>query len=76
MQFRLKDEYGVETQISYLPYECSSWIEGDLKQFKKPTNSLLAKDALDRPIVLFSSAWEKQYAQTQNPKMQFKDIHF
>ncbi len=74
MQFRLKDEYGVETTISYLPFECSSWVEGDLNSFKKPTNAILALDALERPIVLFSSAWEKQYAQSQNPKLTFKDI--
>jgi peptide chain release factor 3 len=74
MQYRLKDEYGVETSITYLPYECSSWIEGDISGFKKPTNAMLAKDAQERPIVLFSSSWEKQYAQSQNPKVIFKDI--
>lgn len=74
MQFRLKDEYGVDTTITYLPFECSSWIEGDIKTFKKPTNSLLALDGLERYIVLFSSNWEKQYAQSQNPKFKFKDI--
>jgi peptide chain release factor 3 len=74
MQYRLKDEYGVETSITYLPFECSAWLEGDLKTFKKPTNALLALDAQERSIVLFSSNWEKQYAQSQNPKIIFKDI--
>jgi peptide chain release factor 3 len=74
MQYRLKDEYGVETSITYLPYECSSWIEGDVKNFKKPTNSLIASDSLGRPMILFSSSWEKQYAQSQNSKITFKDI--
>ena len=74
MQYRLKDEYGVETSLTYLPYECSSWIEGDMKTFKKPTNSLIASDSLGRPMILFSSSWEKQYAQSQNPKIIFKDI--
>ena len=33
MQYRLKDEYGVDTSLSLLPYNCSAWILGDLKQF-------------------------------------------
>lgn len=74
MQFRLKDEYGVETTLTYLPFECSSWVEGDMKLFKKPTNALLALDAQKRPIILFSSNWEKQYAQSQNSQFIFKDI--
>jgi peptide chain release factor 3 len=74
MQFRLKDEYGVETNLTLLPYECSSWVEGDLSTFKKPTNSTIVLDSLDRSMVLFSSSWEKQYAAGQNPKHVLKDI--
>jgi peptide chain release factor 3 len=74
MQFRLKDEYGVETNLTLLPYECSSWIEGEVSTFKKPTNSTIVLDSLDRSMVLFSSSWEKQYAAGQNPKHVLKDI--
>ncbi len=74
MQYRLKDEYGVETLLSPLPYQCSAWLLGDLKAFKKTTESLIIKDKFDRPIVLFGSPWEKQYAIKLNPDHQLVDI--
>lgn len=74
MQYRLKDEYGVETALSFLPYHCSAWLVGDIKTFKKPTNAILVQDRHHRPIVLFDEVWEKQYAIKQNPDHQLMDI--
>lgn len=74
MQFRLKDEYGVDTILTRLPYQCSAWLQGDLSTFKKPTESLLVQDKSSRPIVLFNSTWEKQFAIKQNPDHQLIDI--
>lgn len=74
MQYRLKDEYGVETIFSPLPYQCSGWLLGDLKTFKKTTTSLIAQDRFERPIVLFTEQWEKQYAMKQNPDHQIVDM--
>lgn len=74
LQYRLRDEYGVETQINQVPYECSAWLIGDLKTFQKPAQALITWDHQNRPVVLFSSLWEKQYAIKQNPQHQFLDI--
>lgn len=74
MQYRLKDEYGVETVQSSLPYQCSAWILGDLETFKLPTSALLVKDKRDRPMALFSTQWEKQYCIKQNPNHQLVDL--
>ncbi len=74
MQYRLKDEYGVETVIHSLPYQCSAWLLGDIKTFKKPINSLIVRDRYERPIILFGEQWEKQYAIKQNLDHQLVDI--
>lgn len=74
MQYRLKDEYGVETLLTPLPYQCSAWLLGDIKTFKKTTTALIVKDRLERPIVLFCEQWEKQYAIKQNPDHQLVDM--
>lgn len=74
MQYRLKDEYGVEVMVSQLPYQCSAWLVGEIDQFKKPTSALLVKDKHEKPIVLFNEQWEKQYAIKQNPDHQLLDI--
>lgn len=74
MQYRLKDEYNVETVLSPLPFQCSAWIIGDLKTFSKPTSSLLVQDKHGNPMALFTSQWEKQYCATQNPKHELIDV--
>jgi peptide chain release factor 3 len=74
MQYRLKDEYGVETDFSLMPYQCSAWIVGDLATFNKASGSLLVNDKQNRPMVLFSSPWEKQYTIKQNPKVELVDV--
>lgn len=74
MQYRLKDEYGVETILSPMPYQCSAWLKGDLGSFQKPSTSLIVEDRYGRPVVLFREIWEKQYAVKQNPDHQLVDI--
>lgn len=74
MQYRLKDEYGVETLLSSLPYQCSAWIIGDMKTFIKTSSSLLVLDRQGRPMSLFTGQWEKQYSMKQNPKHEFIDV--
>lgn len=74
MQYRLKDEYGVETVLSLLPFQCSAWILGDVKAFNPSTSSMLVLDRQGRPMALFTSQWEKQYSIRENPKLQFVDV--
>lgn len=74
MQYRLKDEYGVETLLNSLPYSCSAWLIGDIATFQKPSNAALVLDRWNRPMVLFGEQWEKQYAMKQNPNHQLVDI--
>ncbi len=74
MQYRLRDEYGVETLLTPLPYKCSAWLQGDVATFQKTTGSLLAEDRMRRPIVLFPDTWDKDYTEKQNPSHQFVDM--
>ncbi len=74
MQYRLKDEYSVDTVLTSLPYQCSAWIIGDIKTFATPTQSIVVKDKHDNPMALFTSPWEKQYCAKQNPKHELVDV--
>ncbi len=74
MQYRLAHEYGVETLLTPMPYECSAWLKGDVKTFQKPSNSMIVLDRDERTVVLFREVWEKQYAMKQNPNHQLLDI--
>lgn len=74
MQYRLNDEYGVETVMTKQPYEASAWLIGDPATFQKPSNALLVQDNKGKLMALFSEPWEKRYAQQQNPNHQLLDI--
>ncbi len=67
LQYRLKDEYAVETRLTALPYSSSAWVSGDEDSFKAPTNSLLARDDRGRRVILFVSDLDKRIATQQNP---------
>lgn len=74
MQYRLRDEYGVDTNLSILPYKSSAWLIGDPATFQKPSEATFAKDRYDRVMVLFASSWEKDYAIKKNPQHQLIDF--
>lgn len=74
MQYRLKDEYNVETVFNLLPYSCSAWVLGDLKTFQKPSSAVIVEDKLGRAMVLFDSQWSKQYCAKQNPDHKLVDV--
>lgn len=74
LEYRLKEEYGVDVYLDVTPHECGVWLEGDPKSFKKPSSALLVRDKSDRAVVLFRTPWEKNYAQDQNPTHKFLDF--
>jgi len=74
IQYRLKDEYGVDTILTPLPFHVSAWILGDMKTFKKSSDSILVQDRQGRPMALFTSQWEKQYCATQNSNHELVDV--
>ncbi|HAT11787.1 MAG TPA: peptide chain release factor 3 [Planctomycetes bacterium] len=74
LQFRLKDEWNVETTLTPLPYACSGWLHGDIETFKPTPGAQVAKDARGRIVVLFPSEWDRQYCLRQNPEHQLLDF--
>lgn len=74
MQYRLMDEYRSQTDLVFLPYQCSAWIKGEISSYEKPFGSLLVKDRAGRFMCLFQSQWEKEYAAKKNPSIELVDI--
>jgi peptide chain release factor 3 len=73
LQYRLEDEYGVAVLIDHLGFSCSAWLRGDLATFKRPTTARLVQDRDGRPMFLFPSKWDKEYAERENPDHQLLD---
>jgi len=75
MQSRLESEYNVETTVTTLPYKLARWIDRDVHdvatKLNLPSRSKLCVDSAGRVVVLFSSQWELDYAEKENPGVKF-----
>jgi peptide chain release factor 3 len=77
VEARLQSEYGTRCSIEPMAYVAARWPVLDPKSTKGLTLTtsgvLVVRDRLDREVILFESAWQLQYIQTNNPHVQFKD---
>ena len=73
LQYRLSDEYNVETTITPLAYECSAWLEGNRETFMAPTTSLVTRDHRGRTVILFVDPWDKLAAAKKHPQHKLLD---
>jgi peptide chain release factor 3 len=75
MQSRLESEYNVETAVVALPYKLARWVDRDVHdvatKMNLPSRSKIATDSAGRAVVLFSSQWELDYAEKENPGVAF-----
>ncbi|MGE0543984.1 MAG: peptide chain release factor 3 [Dehalococcoidia bacterium] len=75
---RLRAEYGVETTLRRLPYTTARWVEGDpaaVAGARWLTRGVLrAQDRQGRPVALFQSAWDLDYAIQHNPAIRFREL--
>ena len=74
LRSRLETEYDVETTINVLPYKIARWVDRDIDEVAKmslPSKSRLAVGTDGKPVVLFSSDWELEYAKKENPGVTF-----
>ncbi len=74
LQYRLRDEYGVQTALDPLPYKHAAWLKGDRTKFRPPSSTMLASDLAGRTVLLYGSSWEKRYALEQNPGFELLDF--
>lgn len=74
LQYRLRQEYRVETILESLPFTCSAWLEGNPNTFKAPSASMLVKDQRGRVVVLFGDNLMKTIARDRNPDHTLKEM--
>lgn len=74
LQYRLKDEWNVPTELTPLSFACSGWLAGPVDTFKPTPGAQLATDARGRVIVLFAGQWDRQYCEKHNPGHKLLDF--
>lgn len=77
VQFRLRNEYGVETLLDPLPYSVARWVGGGWEALDKVGrlfNTVTVKDSFGRPVLLFRNEWNCQQVEGEHPVLQLRAI--
>jgi peptide chain release factor 3 len=77
VQFRLQSEYGVESQLESLSYSVARWVEDGweaLEEVGRLFNTLVVKDSLNRPVLLFKNIWNLNQIESDHPKLKLQAI--
>jgi len=77
LEYRLKNEYGVDLRIQHLPFRHARWIEEngiDIKKLNLTSSTLPAEDNKGRLVLLFENDWSINWAKEKNKNLVLKDI--
>lgn len=77
VQFRLLQEYGVETLLDLLPYTVARWVTAGWEALEKAGrlfNTVTVKDSLGRPVLLFRNEWNCQQVEGDCPELKLSAI--
>ncbi|MEM9275883.1 MAG: peptide chain release factor 3 [Cyanobacteria bacterium P01_F01_bin.143] len=75
VQFRLRNEYGVETTLEPLSYSLARWVGGGweaLEKAGKIFNTMTVKDNWGRPVLLIRNEWNLGQIMGDNPDLNLK----
>lgn len=77
VQFRLQNEYGVETRLEMLPYSVARWVKGGwsaLESVGRIFNAITVKDSWGRPVLLFKNEWNLHQMHGDHPDLELSAI--
>jgi peptide chain release factor 3 len=77
VQFRLAQEYSVETRLEPLPFSVARWVTGGwvaLEQVDRLFNTLVVKDCWERPVLLFKNQWNLEQVMADHPNLELSPI--
>ncbi len=76
LDYRLKNEYGVDTVIDHLPFRHIRWIKSEFnpKTFKLTTDTIIARDLEENPVLLFQNEWSIRTVTERNNGVELTEI--
>lgn len=78
LEYRLKNEYGVDVLIERQPYRHIRWVkmaDYGKKALSMPMDTALVHDADDCPVLLFQNPWSIKTAEERNAGIVLEEIH-
>ena len=76
VQFRMRNEYNVETHLEGLGFSVARWVEGGweaLKAVGRLFNTATVKDSWGRPVLLFKNVWNCQQIEMEHPELKLSN---
>lgn len=77
LEYRLKNEYGVDIIIESLPYRYVRWIKSDAfdrKDISMTMDTLLVQDEYETPVLIFQNEWSIRQFEERNKKLTLQEI--
>ncbi|MBE9099134.1 peptide chain release factor 3 [Vacuolonema iberomarrocanum] len=77
VQFRLKNEYGVETLLDPLGFSVARWVGGGwdaLNKVGRLFNTATVKDSWGRPVLLFKNNWNCAQVEGEHPALDLRQV--
>jgi peptide chain release factor 3 len=77
VQFRMQNEYNVETRLEMLEYKVARWVVGGwdaLQKVGRLFNTVTVKDSFGRPVLLFRNEWNCQQVESDHPELKLNKI--
>ncbi len=72
VQFRLAQEYGVDTRLEMLPYSVARWVTDGwpaLEKVGRIFNTAVVQDQWQRPVLLFKNQWNLEQVKADHPEL-------
>ncbi|TCO79216.1 peptide chain release factor 3 [Marinisporobacter balticus] len=77
LEYRLKNEYGVDIIIEKLPYRYIRWVEMDnfdQSTFSITMDTMIVEDEDEHPVLLFQNEWSIDQVKDRNKNALLKEI--
>ena len=77
VQYRLENEYGVQTRIEPLGFSVARWVSGGwpaLEKVGRIFNCKTVRDAWDRPVLLFKNDWNLNQLAEDHPALELSGV--
>lgn len=76
VQFRLQNEYNVDTLLEALPFSVARWVDGGWEALDKVGrlfNTATVKDSWGRPVLLFRNEWNCQQVEMEHRELKLSN---
>ncbi|HWR55277.1 MAG TPA: peptide chain release factor 3 [Negativicutes bacterium] len=76
LEYRLKNEYGVNVEILKLPYQMARWVADKNFDYRRLTTmgTMFVMDEDDQPVILFEESWALRSVEKLFPELALLEI--